>query len=185
MGPTWQLWLYSFRSQTQQSKFFFSDVDSFIKTKQNVTLDIKSSSSIRKSLIACVEGDEVYFTMLTMDMSSVDWLNDWLDEFVHLSWTKRWIFYHEEKQIYHRGERQRQWRCHCGVSYSRRNLLKKKGEQMVCAPSWRHVNEYGCVSSDRQNAFLPMKYVHSLNIYSRISTVPRGSEQSEWASPWT
>ena len=36
-----------------------------------------------------------------------------------------------------------------------------------------------------KHAFEPVKRDNSVNTYSRISTVPRGSEQSEWASPWT
>ena len=36
-----------------------------------------------------------------------------------------------------------------------------------------------------KNAFLPIKHVNSMYTYSWISTIPRGSEQSEWASPWT
>ena len=36
-----------------------------------------------------------------------------------------------------------------------------------------------------KNAILPVKRVYSVNTYSRISTVLRGSERSEWASPWT
>ena len=35
-----------------------------------------------------------------------------------------------------------------------------------------------------KNAFVPVKRDNSVNTYSRISTVPRGSERSEWASPW-
>ena len=35
------------------------------------------------------------------------------------------------------------------------------------------------------NAFVPVKRHNSVNTYSRFSTVPWGSEQSEWASPWT
>ena len=35
-----------------------------------------------------------------------------------------------------------------------------------------------------KNAFVPVKHDNSVNIYSRISTVPRGSERSEWVSPW-
>ena len=31
----------------------------------------------------------------------------------------------------------------------------------------------------------PAKRDYSVSTYLRISTVPRGSEQSEWASPWT
>ena len=34
------------------------------------------------------------------------------------------------------------------------------------------------------NAFIPVKRVYNVNTYSCISTVPRGSEQSEWAE-WT
>ena len=34
-------------------------------------------------------------------------------------------------------------------------------------------------------AFVPVKRVHSVNTYLRISTVSWGSEQSEWVSPWT
>ena len=37
----------------------------------------------------------------------------------------------------------------------------------------------GRVSSERKNAFIPVKRDNSVNTYSRISTVPRGSEQSE------
>ena len=36
-----------------------------------------------------------------------------------------------------------------------------------------------------KNAFVPIERVYSMNTYSRISTVPRGSERSEWASWWT
>ena len=36
-----------------------------------------------------------------------------------------------------------------------------------------------------KNAFVPVKRDNSVNTYLRISTVPRGSERSEWASPWT
>ena len=35
-----------------------------------------------------------------------------------------------------------------------------------------------------KNAFVAVKRDNSVNTYSRISTVPRGSERSEWASPW-
>ena len=35
-----------------------------------------------------------------------------------------------------------------------------------------------------QNTFLPIERVFSVNRYLRISSVPGGSEQSEWASPW-
>ena len=34
------------------------------------------------------------------------------------------------------------------------------------------------------NAILPVDRDYSMNTYSWISTVPEGSEQSEWASPW-
>ena len=43
----------------------------------------------------------------------------------------------------------------------------------------------GHVSSEDKNAFVPVKRDHSVNTYSRISTVTRGSEQSEWASSST
>ena len=43
----------------------------------------------------------------------------------------------------------------------------------------------GRVSSERQNAFISVKRDKSVNTYSRFSTVPWGSERSEWASPWT
>ena len=33
-------------------------------------------------------------------------------------------------------------------------------------------------------SLVPMKRNHSVNTYSWISNVPRGSERSEWASPW-
>ena len=36
-----------------------------------------------------------------------------------------------------------------------------------------------------KNAFLPVIRDHSVSTYWRISTVPWGSEQSEWASLWT
>ena len=36
-----------------------------------------------------------------------------------------------------------------------------------------------------KNAFVPVERDNSVNTYSRFSTVPRGSERSEWASPWT
>ena len=36
-----------------------------------------------------------------------------------------------------------------------------------------------------KTAFVPVKRVHSANTYSKISTVPQGSERSAWASPWT
>ena len=35
-----------------------------------------------------------------------------------------------------------------------------------------------------KNVFAPIKRVFRLNTYSRFLTVPWGSEQSEWASPW-
>ena len=34
------------------------------------------------------------------------------------------------------------------------------------------------------NAIIPVKSVYTMNTYSWISTVPWGSERSEWASPW-
>ena len=43
---------------------------------------------------------------------------------------------------------------------------------------------YRYVSTDDKNAIVAVKRVYSVNTYLRISTVPRGSEQSEWASLW-
>ena len=37
----------------------------------------------------------------------------------------------------------------------------------------------GRVSGEDENAFVLVKHVYSVNTYSRISTVPRGSERSE------
>ena len=36
-----------------------------------------------------------------------------------------------------------------------------------------------------KNAFVPTEGVYSVNTYLRISSVPRGSEQSEWAREWS
>ena len=42
----------------------------------------------------------------------------------------------------------------------------------------------GRVSGEDKNAFIPVERILSMNTFSWISTIPRGSERSEWASPW-
>ena len=51
-------------------------------------------------------------------------------------------------------------------------------------PLWRR-DFVGVFLVKMKNAFVPVKCDHSVNTYLRYSTVPRGSERSEWASPWT
>ena len=57
----------------------------------------------------------------------------------------------------------------------------------ICKPFPREwvFKKKGVFLVKMKNAFVSVKRDNSVNTYSRILTVPRGSEQSEWASPWT
>ena len=53
---------------------------------------------------------------------------------------------------------------------------ENKGENFVKMDEY---NSEGVFPVSTKNAFVPVKRDNSVNTYSRISTVPRGSERSE------
>ena len=62
----------------------------------------------------------------------------------------------------------------------------EKQNRSTSDSSWLALSDtLGVFLLKMKNAFVPVKRDHSVNTYSRISTVPWGSERSEWASPWT
>ena len=52
------------------------------------------------------------------------------------------------------------------------------------ASSYHETLSLGVLLVKMKNVFVPVKRVHSVNTYSWISTIPQGSERSEWVSPW-
>ena len=66
------------------------------------------------------------------------------------------------------------------------HILEQKQSDRVkfCGIMNETYRSLGVFLVSAKNAFVPVKHNNSMNTYSSISTVPRGSEQSEWASPW-
>ena len=75
--------------------------------------------------------------------------------------------------------------CLCEIYQSNAKTIKKKAKTTSSTAPAEGQNRKGVFLVSAKNAFVRVKRNNRVNTYSRISTVPRGSERSQWASPWT